>query len=304
LSPRLLEPRLLDELKEAVDRGLASGELMTPGQVAEQTGLFRERFGPAVLDGLDGEALLRSMHGRRDSGSRCLMHWLEFKNDDEFAGHSFGGIGGGAAMKYGIYQRQNDGAWMGGSPTRPHVLSTEEAIAKARQQRDELLSGNRVLAAFGAADISDEAYARLQTAMQEAAPELSGDAWSHKYWFLIHPDRLDDFHSPRYQRFHLLELLQMPPDGAGILDFSAPRFVCAGRFLSAARELGVSVTAVDGVLNRRDPFHRYWRVGTTHGDTGKSEWVAMHDGGFVSIVSNDLTLETSCTDFSFMRAPG
>jgi len=211
VSAPLLEPRLFDELKEAVDRGLASGELMTPAQVGEQIGLFRERFGPAVLDGLDGDPLLRLMHGRRDSDSRCLMHWLEFKNDNEFAGHSFGGIGGGAAMKYGIYQRQSDGAWMGGSPTRPHVLSDEEAIAKARQQRDELLAGDRVLAACGTADTSNEAYARLQTAMEEAAPELSGDGWSHKYWFLIYPDRRDDFHSPRYQRFHLFKLLQMAP---------------------------------------------------------------------------------------------
>ena len=144
MSPRPLEPRLADELKEAVDRGLVSGELMAPAQVAEQTGLFRERFSPAVLDGLDGEALLRLMHGRRDGDSRCLMPWLEFKNDDEFAGHSFGGIGGGSAMKYGIYQRQSGGAWMGGSPIRPHVLSIEEAIAKARQQRDELVAGEGV----------------------------------------------------------------------------------------------------------------------------------------------------------------
>jgi 5-methylcytosine-specific restriction enzyme B len=287
MGARLLEPRLFNELKEAVDRGLASGELMTPAQIAEQTGFFRERFGPAVLDGLDGEALLRLMHGRRDSDSKCLMHWLEFKNDDEFAGHSFGGIGGGAAMKYGIYQRQSDGAWMGGSPTRPHVLSLEDAIAKARQQRDELVAGSRVLAGLDAADTADETYARLQAAMMEAAPELTGDGWSHKYWFLIYPDRLDDFHSPRYQRFHLFKLLQMPPDGAGILDFSAPRFVCAGRFLSAARKLGVSVTALDGALNRRNPFHRYWRVGTTHGDTGESEWDAMRHGGFVSIGYRD-----------------
>jgi 5-methylcytosine-specific restriction enzyme B len=283
MNPPLLEPRLFDELREAVDRGLASGELMTPALVAEQTGVFRERFGPAVLDGLDGEALLRLMHGRRDSDAKCLMHWLEFKHDDEFAGHSFGGIGGGAAMKYGIYQRQSDAAWMGGSPTRPHVLSLEDAIAKARQQRDELVAGSRVLAGLNAADTTDENYARLQAAMERAAPELSGDGWSHKYWFLTYPDRLDDFHSPRYQRFHLFKLLQMPPDGSGILDFSAPRFVSAGRFLAAARELGVFVTALDGVLNRRNPFHRYWRVGTTHGDTGESEWDAMRNGGFVSI---------------------
>jgi hypothetical protein len=31
-------------------------------------------------------------------------------------------------------------------------------------------------------------------------------------WFLTNPDWLDDYHSPRYQRFHLFKLLQMPPD--------------------------------------------------------------------------------------------
>src|SRR6516162_4612939 len=107
MNAPLLDQRLSEELKEAVDRGLASGDLMTPAQVAEQTALFGERFAPTVLDGLDGEALLRLMHERRDSDAKCLMYWLEFKNDDEFAGHSFGGIGGGSAMKYGIYQRHS-----------------------------------------------------------------------------------------------------------------------------------------------------------------------------------------------------
>ncbi len=272
-----LEPRLSEELKAGLDRGLVSGELMTPAQIAQHTGLFRDRFGPAVLSELDGDALLRLMHARQDSNSRCLAYWLEFKNDDEFAGHYFGGIGGGYAMKYGIYQRQSDGAWMGGSSIKPQVLSPEDAIAKARQQRDELLAGDGVLTTVEVADTSDEAYAKLQVAMEQAAPELSDDGWAHKYWLLIHPERLDDFHSPRYQRFHLLKLLQMPPDRVGILDGGAPRFTCAGRFVSAAREFGVPVTALTGVLNRRNAFHRYWRVGTTEGDNGATQWSVMRD---------------------------
>jgi 5-methylcytosine-specific restriction protein B len=257
---------------------------MTPAQIAQQTGLFRDRFGPAVLRELDGEALLRLMHWRQSSESRCLAYWLEFKDDDEFAGHRFGGIGGGSAMKYGIYQRQSDGAWITGSATEPHVLSSEDAIAKARQQRDELLAGDNVLASMDASDPSDEAYARVQAAMEKAAPELSGDGWAHKYWSLIHSDRLDDYHSPRYQRFHLIKLLQMPADGVGILDGKAARFICAGRFVAAARQLEVPVTALGTLLNQRNGgFHRYWRVGTTEGDTGKSQFAAMRDGGFVSI---------------------
>jgi 5-methylcytosine-specific restriction protein B len=257
---------------------------MTAAQIEQQTGLFRDRFGPAVLRQLDGEALLRLMHARDDPETRCLMYWLEFKNDEEFAGHSFGGIGGGQAMKYGIYQRQSDHEWMGGSPITSRVQSIEEAVTVARRQRDELLAGDAVLAALDPNDASDEVYARVQAAMERAAPELSGDGWAHKYWFLSHPDRLDNFHSPRWQRFHLIKLLQMPPDGIGILDGTAPRFICAGRFVTAARELGVPVDTLDGALNERNgALHRYWKVGTTEGSTGDSQWPVMGNGGFVSI---------------------
>jgi 5-methylcytosine-specific restriction protein B len=210
-----LEPAIAKELKAALDRASASGDVMTLEQINQQLALFRDMFGPAALANLDGEDLLLRMHGRADPETRCLAYWLEFKNDQEFGGHRFGGIGGGAAMKYGLYQRQADNAWMGGSWTTPQVLSLQEAIAKAREQRDELLAGDRILREMD--DISDAAYARLQAKMATAAPELSSDGWAHKYWFLLHPDKLDDFHSPRWQRFHLLKILQMPPDRVGIL---------------------------------------------------------------------------------------
>lgn len=279
-----LDPRLSEELKVKLDRGLASGELMSSEQVAEHTRRFRDRFGPDALRGLDGEPLLRLMHGRQDTASRCLDYWLEFKNDDEFAGNRFGGIGGGSALKFGIFQRQSDNAWMTGSPMHQQVLSLEDAIAVARKQRSELLAGSEILASLDASDSSDEVYAELQAAIEKAAPNLSGDSWAHKYWFLINPDRLDDYHNPRYQRFHLFKLLQMPPDKVGILDGSAPRFICAGRFVAAARELGVPVSTLNRVLNQRDgAFHRYWKVGTTEGSTGESHWNEMREGSFVSI---------------------
>ena len=44
------------------------------------------------------------------------------------------------------------------------------------------------------------------------------------------------------------------------------------------------VTTLNTILNWRDGgIHRYWRVGTTEGDTGESHWTEMRDGGFVSI---------------------
>jgi hypothetical protein len=62
MSAAILESRLFNELKTAIDRGLASGELMTSAQIEQQTTLFRDRFGPAVLRGL---ALLWQIYSRR-----------------------------------------------------------------------------------------------------------------------------------------------------------------------------------------------------------------------------------------------
>jgi 5-methylcytosine-specific restriction protein B len=278
-----LNKQIYEELRAAVERGLATGALTAATQIERQLTVFRERFGPEVLRKLDGEAALQLMHGRQHTESRCLAYWLEFKDDDEFAGKSFGLIGGGSAYMYGLYQRQDDGAWIGGSTRLPKVLSREEAITAARQQRDELVAGSSVLAALDTRDTSDSAYSQLQSAMDAAAPKLAGVGWAHKYWFLLHSDRLDDFHSPRYQRFHLFKLLQMPPDNLGVRDGDAPRFLCAGRFLTIARELGVPVTTLDTILNQRGPFHNYWRIGTTSGDNGESQWPAMRDGNCVAI---------------------
>lgn len=107
-------------------------------QIERQIARFCDRFGPVVLRELDGEDLLQLLHGRDNSDSRCLAYWLEFKNDDEFAGNQFGGIGGGSALKFGIFQRKSDSAWMTGSPQAQQVLTVEDAIEIALKQRDEL----------------------------------------------------------------------------------------------------------------------------------------------------------------------
>ena len=135
------EPGLLKELRERIDRGLTSGELMGRPEFERQTTLFGARFGPAALRDFEGETLLQLMHGRQDSGSRCLAYWLEFKNDPEFSGQTFGGIRGGSALKFGIFQREKDDAWIGGSAKDQTVLSTAEAAAIARTHRDELIAG-------------------------------------------------------------------------------------------------------------------------------------------------------------------
>jgi hypothetical protein len=279
-----LEPPIAEELKRAYSQGVSSETLMSQEQIDQNLRTFRDNFGPTVLGGVDGATLLRLMHERESGKPKCLAYWLEFKNDEEFAGTRFGSIAGGSALKFGIYQRQSDGAWVSGSSKAQVILSPEEAMELARKQRDELLAGCDVLTSVNVTDTSDAVYAQLQTDMEKAAPTLCHLSWSHKYWSLLFSDRLDDYHSPVYQRFHLLKLVQMPPEKLGILDAGAPRFNCAGRFISLARELGIPVTTLDKLLNLRDgSMHGYWKVGTV-GSTGEgSFWEAMRDGGFVAI---------------------
>jgi hypothetical protein len=120
------------------------------------------------------------------------------------------------------------------------------------------------LDAHDPSDTSDENYVRLQLAMEAAAPELAQLAWAHKYWFLLYSDRLDEFHSYTHQWFYSLKLLQTLPVIPSSVKSKAPRFVLAGRFVAAARELEVPVPILNQMMFiKYGPPRRYWKIGTT-----------------------------------------
>jgi len=262
---------ILDRHQKLVDE-----EVVPPqAQLDANYQAFRERFGPSILKGLEGESLLNHMH---DSSKDSLIYWLEFKNDEEFQARRFGSIAGGSALKFRIFRRKKTGTWQAGSKqgNRPEDISVEEAIEYATSHRDQLLRGCELLEALPL-DATDEQYAELQDQMDEIAPDVSRLAWGHKYFSLLFPEKLDTYHSPNYQRFHLLKLLQPTPRGDG-------RYICAGRFFSVAQEVGLSIHAVCRVLNTLDGDpHDYWRIGTNSGSTRASHWEMMKDRGCVAI---------------------
>ncbi len=270
----MLDERIRNELS-SLYRQLAGGdELLSRAQIDACCAAFRRRFGPDVLASLDGEALLRTMHehGNRDS----LVYWLEFKNDEELPTVHFGSIAGGSALKFGLYRRRETGAWMTGSPTKQRELTEAEAVAIARRHRDQLLAAVERLARLPE-QADDAAYARLQADLERLAPDVQDSAWGHKYLCILFPDRLDDYHLEDYQRFHLVKALVEPPAGKG-------RYLCGGRFVAAARELGIEPMQVTSLLNvRNGEPHAYWRVGTSDGIRPRSWWQAMRDGGFVAV---------------------
>ena len=269
----MLDDRLKKSLHEAHRRMLEAGELLSLPRLDECYSLFRSRFGPDVLSRLDGELLLNTMHAH---GKDSLVYWLEFKNDEEMPA-KFGSIAGGSAHKFGIYRRKDTGVWTTGSPRKQEELSVNDAIDIARGHRDQLVAGVDALSRL-ARQATDTEYVSLQREMDSRAPYVSSTAWGHKYFSLLFPDKLDDYHVEEYQRFHLVKLLERPPEDRG-------RYVAAGMFMRLARELEWPVNHLTSVLNQVNgrPY-RIWRVGTDLGESSSGTiWPSVRDQNCVAI---------------------
>ena len=269
----MLDDRLKEKLREAYARMQTAGELLPSRRLDECYSLFRNRFGPDALRQVDGEQLLDTMH---TFGKDSLVYWLEFKNDEEFPG-KFGSIAGGSALKFGIYRKRDTGIWMTGSPQKQEELSVSDAIEIARRHRDQLVAGSEIISKLSY-QAEDKEYSSLQNEMDRRAPDISNTAWGHKYFSLLFPTKLDDYHAGEYQRFHLVKLLKRPPEGAG-------RYLAAGMFVRLARELEWPLNHLSSVLNQVNgrPY-RTWRVGTSLGETESNTiWPMMRDNDCVAI---------------------
>lgn len=280
---QLLSDKIRTEIKERHRKLVDENKMPSATELEREYSLFRERFGPSVLKGLDGEELLNYMHDHRRTNRESLVYWLEFKNDEEFHSGNFGSIAGGSALKFRIFRRKETGQWQAGSETgnRPQDITVEKAIEYARIHRDQFIRGCEILESLRD-NATDEDYAELQDQLDEVAPDVSRLAWGHKYFSIMFPNKLDDYHAPSYQRFHLLKLLQMPPEGQG-------RYMSAGRFIDSAKEVDLSINHLTKTLNSlHGDRHRYWRIGTTSDSTGESFWQMMREGSLVAIGWNTL----------------
>ena len=292
-EPGRLHPLVAQQIRSAHERLVAAGEQLTRDDLARHYATFRDRFAPGKLEALDGPPLLTTIHDHGDRES--LVYWLEFKNDDEMPA-KFGSIAGGSALKFGIYRRKETGAWMTGSSMAQRELRLEEAIEIARRNRDQLIAGARACEAAG----TPADYDALQAAMGRVAPDVQGLAWGHKYFHMLFPELLDDYHAPSYQSFHLRKMLLPPPAIEG-------RYRAAAGFVRAAGQLGLAMNQLTRALNERNGSpHSYWRIGTGTGQEPRREWTAMRDGGFVSIgwasVGSLATLDSTMAGRDYVKS--
>jgi 5-methylcytosine-specific restriction protein B len=268
----LLRPDIALELKAAYDELLGKGGIEPRQKTEAFRATFLGRFGPDVLKQLSGEKLLSAMH---DNTVDSLVYWLEYKNDLEFVTKAFGGIGGGAAMKYGLYRSQNTNEWVAGKyHAERRRVSIDEAIEIARNHRDQLMYAVTALEKLPD-DAGDADYIALQKELDKNCRDIANTAWAHKYMHIVFPDKVDNFHIVDWQYYYLPKLLIERAPCAG-------KFVAAAKYAAVAKELGIPIAHLTKTLKHLFASPRpVWRVQVVfdnlHG------WEAMKDGNFVGV---------------------
>ena len=220
-SEPLVNTQIKDKLLVKYASLKEQGNLPSAEYLQKSYKSFQDDFGPEKLKSKEGIELLKFVHDRGNNDSLVFMLEFRFKE--------FGGIRGGAATKFGIYYKRETEEWITGSATVPRVISEEDAIEYVTKQRDQLLAGVAALTDLPR-NASDAEYESLQNRLQDEAPDICNSGWVHKYWHLLFPDKLDDYHNEKWHRHHLIKLLQLPPNAQGL-------YTCAGRFVQIAKEL-------------------------------------------------------------------
>jgi 5-methylcytosine-specific restriction protein B len=273
----VLDERISRDLEEHYRKLFSEGKIHTAVQLTEYSNAFQSRFGPDRLRNMDGETLLETIHGNSQDS---LPYWLEYKNDQEFSTGPFGGLAGISAFKFGLFCRKETGIWTTGTPVKPVEISVQQAIEIAREDRNQLLEGCKLLESMPINGTYMD-YENLQRNMDRLAPKISNSTWGHKYFSILYPDQLDPIHIFSLQRYYLIKLLQIPPHNGG-------RYLAPGWFVPITQKLDISLNNFMHVMYDRNGFVRnYWRIGTS-GTAPRNRWELMRDGNCVAIGWADL----------------
>ena len=166
---------------------------------------FRSRFSIEKLRSIPDSELLTKLFYSSDSTNDSLCYWLEFNQQSRLFG---GGIAGGSAYKFGLFQRKEDGIWISGSPNKPEELSDEKAIEIGKIIRDALIKGAELIGASSLDILSD--YEKLDEELNREIGKYATMGWVHKYFCLLYPDKLSAYHSQDWQK-HILYGLKVKP---------------------------------------------------------------------------------------------
>lgn len=243
---------------------------------------FVSRYGLDWLKGLTGKALLTGLFYNDEDNRHNLCYMLEMDKDIKL----FGSIAGGSAYKFGLFYHKKTQQWTTGAPTKPVILTEEQAIEMAGNVRDHLVEGIEILSGAGELD-SREAYEAVYKKL-EHIPEL-GSVWVLKYYQMLFPDILPVFYGHK-THIRVLKFLNRP--------ISDAPFLRMGEINLFVKECGISslvfgaiygksygwdepeTPEVDSLSDDNSEKIRYWLY--SPGD-GAEKWEDFYSAGIMAI---------------------
>lgn len=151
---------------------------------------FLEKFSPEKLLAIPDDKLLDALFLTQPSTKDYMMNHLEKKTK------KWGGISGGAAFKFGLFQREKDKRWLDGNG---HELTDAQAVEHAMEIRDKLVQGSQFFEnAYDGEDIN-----AIDKDMESIFGKSYANIWILKYFALLYPDILSGFYNEAWQN-HVL----------------------------------------------------------------------------------------------------
>ena len=144
---------------------------------------FCDKFSPEKLEAIEDNKLLSYMFLTADGNNDSLCYHLEFNAQLK---KTFGSISGGSSFKFGLFQRQEDGKWMTGAPTKQEELTNEAALDLGCKIRDYLVKGCEIIRAAKLETRKD--YEDLDDALNALMGKFASYAWIQKYFHMVFPD--------------------------------------------------------------------------------------------------------------------
>ncbi len=166
---------------------------------------FQESFSPEKLKGYSDDELLQKMFLTANSDNNSLCYHLEFNSKIK---NYFGSISGGSSYKFGLFQRQEDGKWMTGSPQKQVELSDVDALALGKQIRDFIVQACEYIAGVEFTSVHD--YELLDDKLNTMFDKFASLAWIQKYFQMIFPDKFIGWYAKDWQNHMLFSFGIMP----------------------------------------------------------------------------------------------
>ena len=87
----------------------------------------------------------------------------------------------------------------------------------------------------------NETYLQLQSDIDSKLANFGSLGWVHKYYHMLFPEKIDDFHSIDWQIFYLIKMQEKPikPDG---------RYALAWHYIKLAKLAKMTVSHLTAVL--------------------------------------------------------